>query len=113
VPVFAGAGGIDVGSCYLKQSWDDETLERLVAANKETLVDPEPSYRILRGSWWLLRRDAGRSTPISELAPDLGDQIERAIDAIRPAIDAHQAALLTATKSPGSPSGTDTSQSAG
>jgi hypothetical protein len=52
---FVGANTIDVGSCYRKHRWDDETLERLVAANQENRVDPAPEYRILRNSWWNLR----------------------------------------------------------
>jgi hypothetical protein len=96
VELFVGVDRISVGSCYLKSSWSDETLDRLAAANQETPVDPEPGNRYMRGAWWDLRRGIGRDTPPANLPPDMGDQIEQEIDAIRPAIDAHQQALLAA-----------------
>ena len=96
IPLFVGVDRISVGSCYLKSNWDEATLDRLVAANQQASVDPEPGRRYLRGSWWDIRLDVGRDTPLDELPDDLGDQIERGIDAIRPAIDAHQQVLRDA-----------------
>jgi hypothetical protein len=96
VELFTGADRISVGSCYQKQSWDEEALERLTTANQQTPIDPEPAHRYSRGVWWDLRLDIGRNTPIDQLTPDFGEQIERAIDVIRPAIDSHQQALLAA-----------------
>jgi hypothetical protein len=98
VPIFASREQMMVGSCYRKGSWDDEALERLETANQGTTLRPEPAWRALRGVWWDLRPDIGRNTPVTELPPDLGDQIERTLDKLRPAIDAHQAALLAAIK---------------
>lgn len=97
VELFAGTNRISVGSCYQKASWDDETLDRLVAANDNPL-DPEPTRRYSRGAWWDVRLDIGRDTPAAMLPADLGDQIEKAIEQIRPGIDAHQQALQDALK---------------
>jgi hypothetical protein len=80
----------------MKASWDEATLDRVVAANQQASIDPEPARRVLRGAWWDLRLDIGRDTPIEHLPDDLGDQIERSIEVVRPAIDAHQQVLQEA-----------------
>jgi hypothetical protein len=98
--LFVGTNRISIGSCYLKSTWDDETLARLVAANEQVTLDPEPTRRYSRGAWWDLRRDLGRDTAVTELPADLGDQIEKAISIIRPALDAHQQSLQDALKEP-------------
>ena len=72
-----------------------------MAANQHTSVDSEPAHRYLRGDMGDPRRDIGRDTPPSQLPADLGVQIERAVDAIRPAIDSHQHALLAAIETTG------------
>jgi hypothetical protein len=99
VELFVGVDRISVGSCYLKGSFDEPTLEALMAANLETEVDPTPARRYQRGSWWDLRTDIGRDVPVDQLPGALGDAIQRAIDAIRPAIAAHRDALKQAVSS--------------
>jgi hypothetical protein len=93
IELFVGSDRISVGSCYFKSTFDEATLEALVTANQETEVDPPPDKRYLRGSWWNLRLDLGRDTPQEQWPADLGNEIERGIDAIRSTIDTHQAAL--------------------
>lgn len=96
IPLFVGVDRISIGSAYQKANWDDVTLDRVAAANQQASVDPEPARRYLRGAWWDLRLDVGRDTPGEQLPDDLGDQIERAIEAVRPAIDTHQQILIEA-----------------
>jgi hypothetical protein len=91
--LFVGSDRISVGSCYYKSNFDEPTLEALVTTNREVEVDPPPDKRYLRGSWWNVRLDLGRDTPRHQWPDDLGAEVERAIDAIRPAIDSHQGAL--------------------
>lgn len=101
VELFAGTNRISVGSCYLKATFDDDALERLVAANADTETDPTPDLRYLRSTWWHIRRDVGRDTPVGELPPHLGEEVHRALADLRPAIDIHQRALLDAASSDG------------
>jgi hypothetical protein len=96
VELFVGVDRVSVGSCYLKGSFDEMTLDALMAANQEIEVDPSPARRYQRGSWWDLRTDIGRDFVATDLPVALGDDIQRAIEAIRPAIDAHQDALKQA-----------------
>jgi hypothetical protein len=96
IELFVGTNRISVGSCYWNRSLDEVTLERVVAANSETETDPEPDQRYLRGSWWHLRRDIGRDTPLEQLPERLGEEIETQMEAIRSAIDIHQEALKQA-----------------
>jgi hypothetical protein len=42
VELFVGVDLVSVGSCYLKGSFDETTLDALMAANQETEVDPSP-----------------------------------------------------------------------
>lgn len=100
---FVGVDRISIGSCYLKSTFDEATLEALVVANQSTEVDPEPARRYLRGSWWDVRLDVGRDTPPDQLPADLGDDLERAVDALLPAIDEHQAALCRAAQTAPAP----------
>jgi hypothetical protein len=44
-------------------------------------------------------RAIGRDVPVDQVPATLGEDIRRAIDAIRPAIDAHQDALKQAVSS--------------
>jgi hypothetical protein len=94
--LFVGQHRISIGSCYLKSNFDEATLDALGVANQSTEVEPPPARRYLRGSWWDVRLDVGRDTPPAERPPDLGEDLERAIESLRPAIDEHQQALLQA-----------------
>jgi hypothetical protein len=67
VELFVGFDRISVGSCYLRSSFDDATLSIVETVNWELEVDPSPDKRYLRGSWWDLRRDVGRNTPLADL----------------------------------------------
>jgi hypothetical protein len=100
VELFVGTDRITVGSCYLKSNYPEDVLDAVATVNQEFEVEPPPDRRYLRGTWWDLRRDLGRDTPPDRLPETLGDEIQRAIDAIRPAIDSHQAALKEAVTAP-------------
>ncbi len=112
VPLFVGSRRIDVGSCYLKQTGTTKPSGGWWLLIKARSLIPNRQVASLR-VWWELRCDMGRNIPVSQLPPDLGDEIERAVDAIRPGIDAHQAALLAATEMAGHPIPTDVSQTSG
>lgn len=99
--LFVGQNRVSIGSCYLKANFDEATLDALGVANQTTEVEPEPARRYLRGSWWDIRLDVGRDTPPEQRPAELGDDLERAIAALRPAIDQHQAALLRSAGPPG------------
>lgn len=90
--LFVGVNRISVGSGYRKLPHVQETVERLATANAEAQVTPEPDDRQLRSSWWHLVRGVGRGTPDPDLPARLGDELEVAIDQVRPALEAHQRA---------------------
>lgn len=100
VALFVGVDRISVGSGYRKLPHDDETVERLATANAEVQVTPDPDDRQLRSSWWHLMRGLGRGTPEGQLPDRLGEEIEAAIDQVRPALEAHQRALKDAVLAP-------------
>lgn len=100
ISLFVGTNRISVGSGYLKAGQDDETLERLVSANAEAHVTPEPDQRPLRGSWWHLLRGLGRDTPPEQWPDRLGDDVEAAFNEVKSAVDAHQRALKAAIAGP-------------